>query len=299
MSFLNPVSEPVKRFKSTDAGAPQIKYNARVAGDVKAVLKACLVTGYGAVPSAGWTTVNDVGNAVEFVSPSATMSEYRLCVNDAGATSTNWYYRYQGTKVTPAKNNPVKNLDGIDPSHASNGWICLVTKQGFVLIELVYSLAGNDLMTRVTYFGALKKAIDSASTKNIGFWFVGVNGSGVFPTLFFGDTSHAHYSIGAISSVTYDGANIKHMSNDQALSLSTTDILSPLILCDVNGSFIAKQPAILMRSSVKGAKWYGVSDVTIEDVSAISVFLGGEVSNDSQLKSYGRHLLIRQDYWEY
>lgn len=66
MSFLNPVSEPVKRFKSTDAGAPQINYNARVSGDVKTVLKACLVTGYGAKASAGWSIVNEVDHVAEF-----------------------------------------------------------------------------------------------------------------------------------------------------------------------------------------------------------------------------------------
>ena len=52
MSFLNPVPVPATYYSSEDAEAPQL--GADLTGGVKTVLKACLVTGYGTKPGAGW-----------------------------------------------------------------------------------------------------------------------------------------------------------------------------------------------------------------------------------------------------
>ena len=145
MSFLNPVSEPVLRFSSTDASAPQINYNARTAGDIKAVLKACLVTGYGAKASAGWSIVNEINHVAEFVSPSAAMSDYRLGVDDSTTIKTTWYYQYQDARTNPNYNEPTKSFSYVDKTHASNGWQMLVTERGIVFIELVQNSVVNKL----------------------------------------------------------------------------------------------------------------------------------------------------------
>lgn len=52
MSLLAPENIAVKYYKSTDAGAPVLDKTARC---VSNILKACLVTGYGAKEGAGWT----------------------------------------------------------------------------------------------------------------------------------------------------------------------------------------------------------------------------------------------------
>lgn len=52
MSLISPTTIPVKYYKSTDAGAPVLD---KTANCVSNILKACLVTGYGAKEGAGWT----------------------------------------------------------------------------------------------------------------------------------------------------------------------------------------------------------------------------------------------------
>ena len=56
MSLLTPVQYAAKLYSHNDVGAPQI---ASAAGSIKALLKACLVTGYGSKASAGWTALFD------------------------------------------------------------------------------------------------------------------------------------------------------------------------------------------------------------------------------------------------
>lgn len=52
MSLKQPVQYPVKYYSHLDADAPQL---ADADGVIKTILKACLVTGYGAKEGAGWT----------------------------------------------------------------------------------------------------------------------------------------------------------------------------------------------------------------------------------------------------
>lgn len=51
MSLKQPVQYPVKYYSHLDAEAPQL---ANIDGNIKTILKACLVTGIGDKPSAGW-----------------------------------------------------------------------------------------------------------------------------------------------------------------------------------------------------------------------------------------------------
>lgn len=54
MSLKQPVQYPVKYYSHLDAGAPQL---ANIDGNIKTILKACLVTGIGAKAGAGWTSL--------------------------------------------------------------------------------------------------------------------------------------------------------------------------------------------------------------------------------------------------
>lgn len=54
MSLKQPVQYPVKYYSHADADAPQL---ADADGVIKTILKACLVTGYGAKEGAGWTSL--------------------------------------------------------------------------------------------------------------------------------------------------------------------------------------------------------------------------------------------------
>ncbi|WP_201539083.1 hypothetical protein [Psychrobacter sp. 1044] len=53
MALLSPETVPVKMYKWDDVGAPELKKTA--ANGAAEIFKACLVVGYGAKPSAGWT----------------------------------------------------------------------------------------------------------------------------------------------------------------------------------------------------------------------------------------------------
>lgn len=53
MALLSPETVPVKMYKWDDFGAPELKKTA--ANGAAEIFKACLVVGYGAKPSAGWT----------------------------------------------------------------------------------------------------------------------------------------------------------------------------------------------------------------------------------------------------
>jgi hypothetical protein len=203
MSFLNPVNEPVLRFKSTDAGAPQINYNARVAGDVKTVLKACLVTGYGDKASAGWSIVNEVNHVAEFVSPAVAMSDYRLGIDDTSASSTTWYYQYQNVRKNPSLNAPIKNFGSyIDKNHASNAWQLLVTQRGLYFVEICKHSGGDVLVARMTYWGMVKSALVSDVGENISWFCVGWCAPQIDPKAFFVDfNTKAHTRLGATSSL--------------------------------------------------------------------------------------------------
>lgn len=69
MSFLNPVSEQVSVYMSTDADAPVLN---KTANNLAVLFKACLVTGYGTKVGAGWTMpFEDMATGVKVFKPDA------------------------------------------------------------------------------------------------------------------------------------------------------------------------------------------------------------------------------------
>ena len=303
MSFLNPVNEPVKRFKSTDAGAPQINYNARTAGDVKAVLKACLVTGYGAIASAGWTAANDVGNVIEFVSPSAVMSDYRIAIDDASSASTTWYHQYQDVRVNPSYNAPTKSFSNINKTHASNGWQLIVTERGFMFVELVYSTQVNKLSARLTYYSQVKSALVGAETQNIMFFNIGHNSSIPEPKQLY-SLAYPYFALN-----NYDSGNSRISSvspfafgnNLYAYGISNVDLISAMYLMkSTNDVIIAEVVGLLNKTVNNTADLYDISDIAISGRPALQFCCGiSYASNSTAMMDYARTFVIYLDYWEY
>lgn len=305
MSFLNPVSEPVLRFKSTDAGAPQINYNARTAGDVKAVLKACLVTGYGAIASAGWTAANEVGNVIEFVSPSAAMSDYRLGVNDTSTTKTDWYYQYQNTRVDPANNAITKNHTNVNLSSAKNGWQLLVSPRGIVFVVMLYSDIVDDIVSYVLQMGQVKSAYNSSSDENMSFWAIGHNCRD--PDVFFRERASYHYRVSNITGLVISAANLPDLQSTQMPINSYVSVMSALYLYSDSSSgssyistFIGVQPNIIAgRVDAAEAKPYGVKDKVVDGLNmlcAAATYSGGTINH---YQRFARAICIPLDYWEY
>ena len=300
MSFLNPVNELVKRFKSTDAGAPQINYNARVAGDVKAVLKSCLVTGYGDKASADWTAANEVGNVIEFVSPSAAMSDYRLGIDDASAANTTWYYQYQNTRTNPAYNVPVKAFTYADKTHASNGWQLLVTERGIIFVEFVQHTSVNKLSARITYWGAVKSALTSSTGANICFFNVGQDGGLAQPNFFYSSSSYVHLNLSTNTSAYMSPATGNMLlSNDYLMDVAAVDLVSNIYIASgARNSIIGELPSMLSKIVNKTNDVYGVSELALDGRSVLSICAGISAPLPGAI-TYSRTFLIPTDYWEY
>lgn len=304
MSFLNPVSEPVLRFKSTDAGAPQINYNARTAGDVKAVLKACLVTGYGATASAGWTAANEVDNPdeflISFVSPDASMSDYSFRISDT-PSATYYYYAYQGLNVVPNYNAATKSFNYVDKTHTSNGWQMLVTERGIVFIELIQHSVVNKLSARITHWGAVKSAIASVTGRNICFFNIGHNAGISQPHSFYSSPDYVHTQLESHTSAWMSAATSNMLSGAAyKLDAANVDLVSPIYLAD-NGraQMLGELPPMLSKVVNKTADLYGISEQTLDARSVLSVCAGRQHDVALYANSYSRTFLIRTDYWEY
>lgn len=308
MSFLNPVSEPVKRFKSTDAGAPQINYNARVSGDVKTVLKACLVTGYGAKASAGWSIVNEVDHVAEFVSPSAAMSDYRLGVDDSTGLKTTWYYQDQDVRVNPLKNELIKKPTVIN-SALPTSWELFVTARGFLIIETAtynkFSVTGSSVM----YFGQIKSALESVNQKNMAWWATGFGSIAAAgnPAYFFSRENGAdaqHISLSGISiddNEVANGAAIKtyDLSMAHNYKLSLIDVVSEWAFCS-GGERVAIQPGLSVQARID------VTSTTLPtaDVDNRPVFWCWPTRGDDRYDYYilgasRAYFAVFLDYWEY
>ena len=297
MSFLNPVNEPVLRFKSTDAGAPQINYNARVAGDVKAVLKACLVDGYGVTASAGWTITNEVNHVAEFVSPSAAMSDYRLGIDDTSASSTTWYYQYQGERVNPKYNSPTKNFSTVDKAHVDNGWQLLVTDNGFYLIEHLQHSSLQRLSSRLTYFGQVKLALSDTS-RNISFFQVGHDGSYLYTKNFFNTSSYTYIDVATTTSgLAYFGPIICNTAGFNTFA-NGSNIESMSELYIYGGlDFVGQQPGVIVKQALSIDAMYGVTEVDLDGRPCLEITLG--MRNESAATNFGVVALLRLDNWGY
>lgn len=307
MSFLNPVNEPVLRFSSTDADAPQINYNARVAGDIKAVLKACLVTGYGAKASAGWTAVNEVSHVIEFVSPSVAMSDYRLGIDDTSAATTIWYSMISDVRTTLDAAGVNKAIGAITPTNSRNGWELIVTARGLLFIETVSMKHAPVMGSSVTYWGQLKADYDSLPNQNISWWSVGYNSPSAnqgSPSDFFNTPtgSGRKYIINgyAINNYAHPALPVFVKTIDR-LKVSEIQLVSDWFLI-ASDSVVAQQPGLMLelRRSSADVPVTGVSTQQGRDVFRAWPLRGATSSTPVFIYNYANAIfVIPLDYWEY
>ncbi|MBZ1392846.1 hypothetical protein [Psychrobacter pacificensis] len=295
MSFLNPVSEPVKRFSSTDAGAPQINYNARVAGDVKTVLKACLVVGYGDKASAGWSIANEVDHVAEFVSPSAAMSDYRLGIDDSTATKTDWFYQYKNARKNPKSNAPVKAFVRADKVSANNGWQLLVSERGLLFIEIVQHTTVSSLSCRLTYFSA-QKSTSSTIGDDIVFFNTGHSGAINTYNQLYG-YANAYISQDATAKIITTSPHM--LGVDYTYDASSIDLAADIYTALGNGSaLLGKLPALMCQTPAQQPT-FGLRDVLIDGRAFLEFFCGDTSASATTVYGYGRTFLSPLDYWEY
>tara|TARA_R110002020_G_scaffold370765_2_gene582406 strand:+ start:4563 stop:5471 length:909 start_codon:yes stop_codon:yes gene_type:complete len=302
MSFLNPVNEPVLRFKSTDADAPQIDYNSRTAGDVKAVLKACLVDGYGTTASAGWSIVNEVDHVAEFISPSAAMSDYRLGIDDTSTSSTTWYYQYQNARVDIGASAVIKrSYTNIKKTSPQNGWQLLATERGLFFIEILDSSAVDGRVARITYFGQVKSALPSIGAKNIALWSIGMNAPTAYPWQFFDptDTGRKHIVVADYSAIAFDATNLYAVGANKSSDSPSLIELTNEVFLRYSNVVVAQHPAFLLIDKNSAADTYKVFDTTIDGRPALSVCLSWDTPSAVNVSLNARYVLIYLDFWGY
>lgn len=300
MSFLNPISEPVLMYSSTDANAPQINYATRAAGDVKTVLKACLVTGYGSKASAGWLIQNETDFAAEFVPPSVAMSDYSFGVNDSSSSYTSWYYNYQGSKTTPNYNSPSKSFVYIDRSHSDNGWRLIVSKRGIIFVELVQSTVINKLSARLTYIGAVKSALIDGGGINIAFFNIGHSAAISEPMSFY-NSNYLHIRVEKFTQLGITSALpfFENKGMDLTPGISQVDMISSFYVASNAAVLTAELPGLLGKIVNKQSDIYGVSNELINNRPVLKICLGYSDNLAEYLYSRARVMLIYLDSWSY
>ena len=301
MSFLNPVSEPVLMYSSTDANAPKINYAARAAGDVKTVLKACLVTGYGSKAGAGWSIQNETATVAEFVSPGVAMSDYSFGVTDTSASNTTWYYKYKGTQTNPAYNTPNKSFANINTTHADNGWRLIVSKRGMIFIELVQSTVVNKLSARLTYIGAVKSAVTDTNGINIAFFNIGHSAAISEPANFY-SINYPHIRVESLNQLAIHSALpfLSDRGADLATNVSQVDIISHYYVSSAyDAIFAAELPGLVGKIVNDKEKIYGIANETLENRHVLKICLGYQDNRTQYMYSRGRVMLIYLDGWSY
>jgi len=299
MSFLNPISEPVLMYSSTDANAPQINYAARAAGDVKTVLKACLVTGYGTKQGAGWTMQNETDFTAEFVSPSVFLSGYRFRVNDNSTTVTTFTYDFQGATQAPGYNSLLKQLSRVQRNSPDNAWILLVTKQGFLWVEKFKNISLPIEACRIMYWGRVKSALLDDAGKNICFYSFGVGGGQNSPGDFF-RSEQQHLMLSSYTSSVKNCPILESLRTQNANRAAAAVELSGGVYLSSSGVPLAEMLPIIMTKMNDRAKLFGVRQTTFNSRPALYICIGRDYEDSLAYHdgvSDGCYVYL--DNWEY
>lgn len=148
MSFLNPTPVPVRLYSHTDSEAPQLPANDWT-GALKTILKACLVTGYGGKPGAGWTLREESDNKAIFRAGDPATSPVELEVDSGNITITTFDLHWQGVKqgiVSNWSSGQLNRYTGVA------GWHLVASARGFVLLPLA-RIGNSPLVAGLAYFG--------------------------------------------------------------------------------------------------------------------------------------------------
>ena len=148
MSFLNPTPAPVRLYSHTDSEAPQLPANDWT-GALKTLLKACLVTGYGGKPGAGWTLREESDNKAIFRAGDPATSPVELEVDSGNITITTFDLHWQGVKQGIVSNWAMGQLNRYT---GVAGWHLVASARGFVLLPLA-RIGNSPLVAGLAYFG--------------------------------------------------------------------------------------------------------------------------------------------------
>ena len=198
MSFLNPTPVPVRLYSHTDSEAPQLPANDWT-GALKTLLKACLVTGYGGKPGAGWTLREESDNKAIFRAGDPATSPVELEVDSGNITITTFDLHWQGVKQginTSWTTGQLNRYTGVA------GWYLVASARGFVLLPLV-RIGNGPLVAGLAYFGQPCSNLVDPGQQDFVLWLAKTNNSGY---------------VSDVPSVLYNGGNAAWSSGSLRLT---------------------------------------------------------------------------------
>lgn len=198
MSFLNPTPVPVRLYSYTDNEAPQLPANDWT-GALKTILKACLVTGYGGKPGAGWTLREESDNKAIFRAGDPATSPVELEVDSGNITITTFDLHWQGVKqgiVSNWSSGQLNRYTGVA------GWYLVASARSFVLLPLV-RIGNGPLVAGLAYFGQPCSNLVDPGQQDFVLWLAKTNNSGY---------------VSDVPSVLYNGGNAAWSSGSLRLT---------------------------------------------------------------------------------
>lgn len=198
MSFLNPTPVPVRLYSHTDSEAPQLPANDWT-GALKTILKACLVTGYGGKPGAGWTLREESDNKAIFRAGDPATSPVELEVDSGNITITTFDLHWQGVKQGIVSNWAMGQLNRYT---GVAGWYLVASARSFALLPLVRT-GNSPLIAGLAYFGQACTNLVDPGQQDFVLWLAKSNNSGY---------------VSDVPSVLYNGGNAAWSSGSLRLT---------------------------------------------------------------------------------
>lgn len=282
MSFLNPISVDVKVYKSTDKHAPVINHADRRAGDVKTVLKACLVTGYGDKQGAGWLIENETDLTASFYVDNAELTNYRLMLDDSGS-NVSFNISHHGALKNPAYRTHTRRQSS---TARALSWMVLASEYGFYYIEC-HEVNGV-AFANFTYFGRLKSALVNDSEKNM--VFINTTAGNEYASGFSNSIKQPYIELADLSGLDVTGAGFS--SGAQRKALSVLGLTTPLFVMK-DGTAVGQLVGIEYQSSPKTGEVYGIDEIDGK------LCLGIAKSIHQSRESHYYKVLLDMQRWEF
>ncbi len=283
--MLNLEKLPVSVYRWDDANAPKLD---KSAGCVSTIFKACLVTGYGTKPSAGWSLpFEDLQAGVKVLRPpvSAEQDFYLKMSSDTGQQVTAQVL----TNMTAIDNGDVKLQCSTPFKYAvanSNGkWVLLATKRGICFFNGLAVQGGSDNTRAGAYFLCGDTAKNSNGDKGI-------------------YLKHSGGAWGAWMSGIFDTANSNQYTNGKILDVKNNRVAdaNPVALFDGKSTqstnLILSQLLLKSLNEVWLLPMYAPSTFDKNNYEMIDT---GDMNfiNHATSQEYNSNMYVRTDFWEY
>lgn len=282
--YANNLEMPVTLYRSTDDDAPALTKS-----NLSLILKACLVTGYGSKPGAGWTMPHEdaaAGKRVFAPARSGELDSYLRVADQSGVSRVAAYRQMSDIDngeailelATPYKHGQSKQWSG--------RWVVVASARGVVVwVEGGYDSPGRNGM--MLYYG------DTTSTDNGSRALILAHSGGTY-----NDGSHSSMFFDANSSASAKAKSYRDDGGTQAQDFFS--LFTPPR--ETAGQYLA--PVLLQR----GDRLYAVPGVhtntraadnltVIDDEGAAYIILHSYGWSDID-KSFAR-LAVRTDHWRY